>query len=99
VRDHLRAAFATLHAGRARPAYLEIPLDLLAESTTLRRSALRAAAAHHPRAAALAAAQALLAEAQRPLIMPGAARAVPAARCASWWRRSTAIWSRPCRQG
>src|ERR1700726_3782491 len=36
VRDHLRAALATLHAARPRPAYLEIPVDLLAEPTTLR---------------------------------------------------------------
>src|SRR5437764_1505411 len=36
VRDHLRAAFATLRAARARPAYLEIPLDLLPEPTPLR---------------------------------------------------------------
>src|SRR5579862_6161400 len=31
VRDHLRAAFAMLRAPRPRPAYVEIPLDLLAE--------------------------------------------------------------------
>src|SRR6266480_1617845 len=72
VRDHLRAAFATLHAGRARPAYLEIPLDLLAEPTTLRPERFaRSAATPLPAPAALAAAQALLAEAQRPLIIAG----------------------------
>src|SRR5256885_4120282 len=72
VRDHLRAAFATLHAGRARPAYLEIPLDLLAEPTTLRPERFaRSAATPPPAPAALAAAQALLAEAQRPLIIAG----------------------------
>src|SRR6202030_2785340 len=72
VRDHLRAAFATLHAGRARPAYLEIPLDLLAEPTTLRPERFARSGGTPPAApAALAAAQALLAEAQRPLIIAG----------------------------
>src|SRR5882762_8076064 len=74
VRDHLRAAFATLHAGRARPAYLEIPLDLLAESTTLRPERFARSGGTSPaEPAALAAAQALLAEAQRPLIIAGGA--------------------------
>src|SRR6266513_2490185 len=81
VRDHLRAAFATLHAARARPAYLEIPLDLLGEPTTLRPERFaRSGAAPPPSPAALAAAP---------------ARAAPAARCASWWRRSTATSSPP----
>src|SRR5207244_1304202 len=72
VRDHLRAAFATLYAARARPAYLEIPLDLLAEPTILRPERFaRSGAAPPPSPAALAAAQALLAEAQRPLIIAG----------------------------
>src|SRR5256714_86599 len=72
VRDHLRAAFATLHAARARPAYLEIPLDLLGEPTTLRPERFaRSGAAPPPSPTALAAAQALLAEAQRPLIIAG----------------------------
>ena len=35
VRDHLRVCLASLRAGRPRPAYLEIPLDVLAESTSL----------------------------------------------------------------
>jgi 5-guanidino-2-oxopentanoate decarboxylase len=35
VRDHLRLCFASLRAGRPRPAYLEIPLDVLAETTAL----------------------------------------------------------------
>jgi thiamine pyrophosphate-dependent acetolactate synthase large subunit-like protein len=35
VRDHLRACLASLRSGRTRPAYLEVPLDLLAETTTL----------------------------------------------------------------
>src|SRR5881394_1250120 len=56
VRDHLRAAFATLHAARARPAYLEIPLDLLGEPTTLRPERFaRSGAAPPPSPAARAA--------------------------------------------
>ncbi|MGC1386561.1 MAG: 5-guanidino-2-oxopentanoate decarboxylase [Steroidobacteraceae bacterium] len=35
VRDHLRICLASLRAGRPRPAYLEIPLDVLAEPTAL----------------------------------------------------------------
>src|SRR5271155_2072924 len=35
VRDHLQLCLASLRAGRPRPAYLEIPLDVLAESTAL----------------------------------------------------------------
>jgi len=35
VRDHLRQCLASLRVSRARPAYLEIPLDVLAETTTL----------------------------------------------------------------
>ena len=72
VRDHLRAAFAILHAPRPRPAYLEIPLDLLAEPTTLRPERFpRSGNAHTPAVTALAEAQALLDAAQRPLIIAG----------------------------
>src|SRR6202142_4484154 len=35
VRDHLRLCLASLRTGRPRPAYLEIPLDVLAQATTL----------------------------------------------------------------
>src|SRR3984885_14538758 len=35
-REHLRSAFAALRAARPRPAYLDIPLDLLAAPTELR---------------------------------------------------------------
>jgi 5-guanidino-2-oxopentanoate decarboxylase len=35
VRDHLRLCLASFRTGRPRPAYLEIPLDVLAEATTL----------------------------------------------------------------
>ncbi len=36
VRDHLRALFAALQLERSRPVYLGVPLDLLAEPTSLR---------------------------------------------------------------
>ena len=72
VRDHLRAAFATLRAARARPAYLEIPLDLLPEPTPLRPERFaRGSGAPPPSPASLAAAHALLAEAERPLFIAG----------------------------
>jgi 5-guanidino-2-oxopentanoate decarboxylase len=35
VRDHLRLCLASLRTGRPRPAYLEIPLDLLSQQVTL----------------------------------------------------------------
>jgi 5-guanidino-2-oxopentanoate decarboxylase len=72
VRAQLEAAFAYLRGGRARPVYLGIPLDLLAEPTALRpeRFAPAAPAPAAP-AAAIAAARALLTGAQRPLIVAG----------------------------
>jgi 5-guanidino-2-oxopentanoate decarboxylase len=35
IHDHLKVCLASLRTGRPRPAYLEVPLDLLAESTVL----------------------------------------------------------------
>lgn len=72
VRDHLRAAFAALRAARPRPAYLDIPLDLLAEPTTLEPEVFAAAAgAAPPAAGALAQALWFLEQAQRPLVIAG----------------------------
>jgi 5-guanidino-2-oxopentanoate decarboxylase len=72
VRDHLRAAFAALRAPRARPAYLDIPLDLLAEPTTLEPEVFASAAAGAPPApGALAQALWLIDQAQRPLVIAG----------------------------
>jgi 5-guanidino-2-oxopentanoate decarboxylase len=72
VRDHLRAAFAAMRNARPRPAYVDIPLDLLAEPTALRPEtfvrASPAPAAPHP---ALEEARTLLAAAQRPLVIAG----------------------------
>jgi 5-guanidino-2-oxopentanoate decarboxylase len=72
VRDHLRAAFAALRAPRPRPAYLDIPLDLLAESTTLEPEVFATAAAAPPPAPGLLAqASARLEQAERPLVIAG----------------------------
>lgn len=72
VRTHLEAAFAFLSQPRARPAYLGLPLDLLAERTALRPERFASApAAPQPQSAALAAASELLAHAQRPLVIAG----------------------------
>jgi 5-guanidino-2-oxopentanoate decarboxylase len=72
VRAALAAAFAHLGGGRPRPAYVGIPLDLLAETTALEPERFaRVGAAPQPDAAALQAACALLEGAQRPLIVAG----------------------------
>jgi len=72
VRDHLQLCLASLRAGRPRPAYLEIPLDVLAESTTLPAERF-ADAAPLPLAssAQIDAAIRLLAVAARPIIIAG----------------------------
>ena len=81
LRELLCAAFTAVRSARPRPAYVDIPLDLLAEPTTLRPE--RFAAPAPPQAApqsAIAEALALLAAAQRPLVIAGGgARAAGAA--------------------
>lgn len=72
VRDHLRQCLASLRGARPRPAYLEIPLDLLAQPTDL--AALRFPdPPEMPQAPArsIDAAVALLADAVRPAIIAG----------------------------
>jgi 5-guanidino-2-oxopentanoate decarboxylase len=72
VRDHLRVCLAALRAGRPRPAYLEIPLDLLAEPTDLRAARFASPAfSPRPAPAQVEAAIRLLARAERPLIITG----------------------------
>ena len=72
VCEHLEASFTYLRGGRGRPAYLGIPLDLLAEPTDLRAERFAPApAAPEPSATAIDAARALLERAQRPLIVAG----------------------------
>jgi 5-guanidino-2-oxopentanoate decarboxylase len=81
VRDHLRSAFAAMRSARARPAYLDIPLDLIAEPTALRPEVFpRALAAPSPPRGSIEAALGLLSGARRPLIIAGGgARAATAA--------------------
>src|ERR1700722_4014156 len=72
VRDHLRVCLESLRTGRPRPAYLEIPLDVLTETTAI--AAVRfAAPAPLPQAppAQIDAAVRLLADASRPIIVAG----------------------------
>jgi len=72
VREHLRAGFAALRGERARPAYVDIPLDLLSAPTDLRPERLASASCPHaPARAELDAALALLAAAERPLLIAG----------------------------
>ena len=72
VRDHLRACLASLRVGRPRPAYLGIPLDLLAETTALRAERFPSTAAAPVAAPAqIDAAVRLLDRAKRPLIIAG----------------------------
>lgn len=72
VRDHLRVCLASLRSGRPRPAYLEVPLDVLAELTSLPATRF-ADPPPAPRAAPeqIDAAVRLLDVAARPLIIAG----------------------------
>jgi 5-guanidino-2-oxopentanoate decarboxylase len=71
VRDQLRVALASFK-GRARPAYLQVPLDLLGETTSLRAERFDSASAlTQPRPEQVEQARALLAAARRPLIIAG----------------------------
>jgi 5-guanidino-2-oxopentanoate decarboxylase len=72
VRDQLRSAFAALRRPRARPAYLDIPLDLIAETTALRPEVFPVAdPPPAPDPAALDAALELLRGARRVMIITG----------------------------
>lgn len=72
VRDHLRVCLASFRTGRPRPAYLEIPLDLLAETTTLEAHRFEGMP-FLPEASPeqIDAARRLLEQAARPLIIAG----------------------------
>jgi 5-guanidino-2-oxopentanoate decarboxylase len=72
VRDHLRLCLASFRTGRPRPAYLEIPLDVLAEPTTLEAHRFEGTPLW-PQASPdqIDAAVRLLAVAARPLIIAG----------------------------
>jgi 5-guanidino-2-oxopentanoate decarboxylase len=72
VRDHLRLCLASLRTGRPRPAYLEIPLDLLSQPTSLQAQRF-AQPALRPQADPdqVDAAVRLLSVAARPIIIAG----------------------------
>jgi len=72
VRDHLRLCLASFRTGRPRPAYLEIPLDVLAETTALQAHRFEGTAMlPQPSADQIDAAVRLLQAAKRPLIIAG----------------------------
>ena len=72
ARDHLREAFASFQLGRQRPAYLEVPLDLLAEPTSLRAERFaRVGGGPQPAQSVVERAAALLAAASKPMIVAG----------------------------
>ena len=72
VRDHLRAMFASFRTGRPRPAYLQVPLDLLAKPTGLRPARFPCLDSRpKPPAEAIDRVTEVLAAAKRPLIIAG----------------------------
>jgi thiamine pyrophosphate-dependent acetolactate synthase large subunit-like protein len=72
LREQLRAAFAAMRSARPRPSYIDIPLDLLAEPTSLRPEVFaRPAPLPAPPRHAIEEALTLLAGAERPLFISG----------------------------
>src|SRR6202790_1392696 len=72
VREHLRLCLASFRTGRPRPAYLEIPLDVLAEPTTLEAERFEGTPLMpQARPDQIGAAVRLLSQAARPLIIAG----------------------------
>jgi 5-guanidino-2-oxopentanoate decarboxylase len=72
IRDHLLAVLQEFQTGRPRPAYLGIPLDLLAEPTTLVAARFQFTERHRQTFAdEIEQAAALLSAAQRPAIIAG----------------------------
>ncbi len=72
VREHLRLCLASFRTGRPRPAYLEIPLDVLAQPTALEARRFEDTPLL-PQASAdqIGAAVRLLSQAARPLVIAG----------------------------
>jgi 5-guanidino-2-oxopentanoate decarboxylase len=72
VREHLRLCLASFRTGRPRPAYLEIPLDVLAQTTALEARRFEDTPLL-PQASAdqIGAAVRLLSQAARPLVIAG----------------------------
>ena len=72
VGDHLRQCLSSMRTGRPRPAYLEIPLDLLSQPTPLPAQRFEPPARNPPAdAGQIDAAVRLLSVAARPLIIAG----------------------------
>jgi 5-guanidino-2-oxopentanoate decarboxylase len=72
ARDFLREAFASFQVGRQRPVYLEVPLDLLAQPTTLRAERFaQVGGGPQPTPDMVARAAELLVSSRRPLIVVG----------------------------
>ncbi len=72
VRDHLRLCLSSLRGARPRPAYLQIPLDVLAQPTSLEaRRFADAPPLPQASAAQIEAAARMLEAAARPLIIAG----------------------------
>jgi 5-guanidino-2-oxopentanoate decarboxylase len=72
ARDHLREAFASFQLGRQRPAYLEVPLDLLAQPTSLRAERFaHVGGGPQPARGVVEKAVNLLNQARKPLIVAG----------------------------
>src|ERR1700739_1303868 len=72
ARDHLRALFAALQLERPRPVYLGVPLDLLAERTSLRPERFARFPSNIPLSVeTIREAVELLDSADRPLIIAG----------------------------
>lgn len=72
IPEAIRDAWRIMRSGRPRGAYLQVPLDLLAESAEVEIPALPETEPPHPPAAAIDDAARLLDEARRPLIIAGA---------------------------
>jgi 5-guanidino-2-oxopentanoate decarboxylase len=72
LREQLYGAFAAMRSARPRPSYIDIPLDLLAEPTSLRPEVFaRPAPPPAPPRHAIEEALTLLAGAERPLFISG----------------------------
>ena len=71
VRDAVAAAFAAFNSGRPRPAYLELPLDLLKEASGDGWVPRNLPSRPHPPAAPVEEASSLLAGARNPLLILG----------------------------
>ncbi len=80
VPELIARAFAMFASGRPRPAHIAVPIDVLAEPASFDASARTLPAPPSPDRAAIARAAALLARAERPVILAGGGAQASAAR-------------------